>query len=241
MVKKLIMVTLLVASMLGAEEKKILPQKITLGTTTKFIAITEQFTESLAQDFAEAVMTSSVDKILVYIDSPGGSVFALNNMIEHMMYSDKKFTCVARYAASAAFMLLQFCDERFILPYGGILMSHDASATLSGKLPKLRNVLDVWQNLIEKIEFKVAARMGMSFDDYKDLIAHDIWMDYSIGKAYNAIDEYAYITCTPDLVKERVTKTVNRCSFFGCQKVKVTVSGCPLLTKTYNEEDEDDE
>ena len=78
-----------------------------------FFAVNASFDEVLLDSFTRRVMTTDEKKIFIYFDSPGGSVFALTRMIGIMKSSNIKFVCVARFAASAAFMMFQRCNERY--------------------------------------------------------------------------------------------------------------------------------
>jgi ATP-dependent protease ClpP protease subunit len=227
--KKLFLTLLLVASTSLAGTIT----KFTMRSTTGVFAIKEPFTESLKSRFIEKITTDRSDTMYIYIDSPGGSVFALQSMIEQMLFSDKYFVCIARFAASAAFMLYQYCDERYMLPYGSMLMSHNASATLSGTIPELRSMLDAWERLILKLEVDMAVRLGMTYAAYKHLISKDTYMDFTLAKRYNATDSKAIVVCTPELVNTKVKISRESCSFFGCAEEEEIVSGCPIIDKKF--------
>lgn len=207
--------------------------KFTFKGTYGVFAIKEPFTESLKSRFIEKITSDRSDTIYLYIDSPGGSVFALQSMIEQMLYSEKKFVCIARYAASAAFMLYQYCDERYMLPYGSILMSHNASTSISGTIPEIRSILNAWERLIYNLEKDMALRLGMTYRRYKNLISNEIYMDYTLAKKYNAVDSKAIVVCTPELINTKVKIVSETCTFFGCEENEEYVSGCPIIDKKF--------
>jgi ATP-dependent protease ClpP protease subunit len=50
-------------------------------------------------------------EVILFLNSPGGSVIAGNNLIAYMEGSGKRFTCVAYFAASMAFAIFQACTR----------------------------------------------------------------------------------------------------------------------------------
>lgn len=220
--------------MIGTAANSILNNKtIIFNSDHNVFAFKGTVNEDLKDRFIEKVINSKGRKFYIYFDSPGGSVHALNNIVDFMQASKKHYICVARFAASAAFMTFEHCQERLMMR-GGILMSHNASSMISGELPRIASKLRLWTNLIEAIEKRIAKRMKMTFKKYKKLINVELWLDISDAKRYNAIDDVVYATCSKKLMNKKVTTTSTRCSLFtGCKKVTTTVSACPILNKVY--------
>ena len=76
------------------------------------------------------------DDIYIYIKSPGGSVTSGNLFIEQiksLSESGKNIHCIAEFAASMAFIILQSCPNRYGL-FSSILMQHQISFGISGNL-----------------------------------------------------------------------------------------------------------
>lgn len=196
-----------------------------------FFAVTSTFNEQLLDDFARKVMTYDKDKLYIYFDSPGGSVFSLARMRGIMDSSNIKFICVARFAASAAFSLFQGCSERYMLP-DGIIMQHNASGFFFGELPRLKERIRVFQSILDRMEKKDANRMKVSLKFFKHKINKEWWMDIDIAKKYRAIDGVIEkVNCSKDLIKKEVEKTVIVNTLFGSYAEKKTFSACPLLTQ----------
>ena len=193
-----------------------------------FIGITTPYDESLSSRFAEKLLTYEGKTLYIYFDSPGGSVFSMSRMIELMRISKIEFVCVARMAASAAFMTFQHCDRRFILP-DGILMAHNASGGFSGEFPRVRSLLDVIDGLIKPIEERVAKRLRMSFSEYKTAINNNLWLNSSTAKDNNAVDGIINITCSKSIVNQKVTVTETVRTLFGPTTTEKTISRCPLI------------
>jgi len=162
-------------------------QKIVLESGNTFV-INTVFDEALLKNFSRVVHLHDNSKPLyVYFESPGGSVISLASMVQIMKTSDIKFVCITRLAASAAFVLFEHCTERYILPEG-ILMSHNASVGLEGKLPQVRHLLDILESLVSNLEESTAERMKMGIEKYRNLIAGDLWINSKTIQKYNAAD-----------------------------------------------------
>jgi len=192
--------------------------------SNNFLAIDRQFDQTLESQFSLHVMLADPNKeMLLYIDSPGGSVMALTRMLQVMDNSGIRFTCIARFAASAAFMLFQNCTKRLILK-DGILMSHNASTSVAGDLPQIIGQLLAITNLLDGIDAIAARRMGLTLKEYQNLIANDLWLDKVLAERYNAIDGIVdSIRCTRELIEKGVTiKNPYGLDFF--------LSACPLIS-----------
>ena len=201
-----------------------------------FFPITTEFTEILLEDFIKKTISYKGKELYVYIDSPGGSVLAMSRMIGIMESSPIKFICVARFAASAAFNVFQYCDKRYML-YDGILMSHNASGTFSGELPRIDSLLKSFKLLVQRVERGVARKLKLEYKDYKALINKNFWLVYPQALEYNATDGIASITCSGELLRKLVKKTMEICSIFGCKKRTLIFSACPLIKDAIKGED----
>lgn len=206
----------------------------TLKSTKGLISLKGTVNDSMRDYFVEKLISDDSKTFIVYIDSPGGDVYRMNEMIEFMQYSGKKFRCIAKYAASAAFSIFQFCDERYMMPFSSIIMSHNASGGVQGDIDQMKTQLNLWDNLIRNIEIQVAARLKMTYEEYRSLIADDIYMNYFIAKKLNAVDSPTFVTCSKKLIEERVEIRTEECNFFGqCTEKIEKVSACPVLNKTF--------
>ena len=219
---------------LSTTSKAKFPPRIIIKSTKGVFAIKEIFTEKLKSRFIEKLIVDNSKTMYLYFDSPGASVFALQSMIEQMKVSDKRFVCIARSASSAAFILFQYCDVRYMLPYGSILMSHNASLSLDGEINNVQSAIDMWKGSIEKIEREVATRLKMSYLQYKKFIASGVFLNYKKARKYHAVDGSIYLTCTRSAVKTRIKTTKRVCTLFGGCKTKTEfVSACPLIDKKF--------
>lgn len=196
-----------------------------------FFAITTEYNDAVGDKFIEKVLTFKGDKLYIYFDSPGGSIFPMLRMIETMRVEKHiRFICVARMAASAAFMTFQHCNERYLLP-DGILMSHNAAGGFQGELPRVRTMLNVIEGLLEPVERRVARKLKMSFRDYKEAINNNMWLNsLTAGHAIDRI--ITGVSCTKETVETMVKSTETVRTIFGESTTEVTKTACPIFNKS---------
>lgn len=245
--KKLTIIIMILLSFLCYSKPKSDDTKVKLYSMTftekntysdTFFSVNGEIDTSMSERFTRDIMRSDKKTYTLFFDSPGGSVLALNRMIETMDSVDKKFVCVSRYAASAAFMLFQHCDIRLMTPFSGILMSHNASMTVFGDVEKIKNMMKALDKIMDRVDKRIANRMGITLKEYKNLIANDLYLDVNLAVSHNAIDGVARkVKCTRELIDKTHTIVERKCSLFGCSTKKVKYSMCPLLTQPLPEEE----
>jgi len=164
-------------------------------------------------------------QVVLYINSPGGSIIAGFQLINAMKASGKRITCVAEFAASMAFSILQACDVRFVVP-GVIIMQHQASSALKGSLTEMRTQLTLTEKLADKLNRDDASRLGMPVADFKKRIHDEWWMFDTDAIEAKAADSQALAKCSAKLSAQTTTQVVS--SLFG--SATFTWSACPLAT-----------
>lgn len=109
------------------------------------------------------------DEIYIYIDSPGGQIYMVNELQKIFKAYDGKIKCIAKNANSAAFDLFQLCDERYVLP-NSKLMQHEARIEYSGTVDKLREYcevdFDAVISYVKKFDLYSAKRIGIPYKEY---------------------------------------------------------------------------
>ncbi len=206
--KRLITLALIVLSFSALSESEINSRVLTLDGNNYF-GVKGQFDGTMSDQFARKLFTFEGDEMFVYINSPGGSVFAMSAMIEQMRNSKVKFTCVAQFAASAAFMLFQHCTKRLILP-DGIIMSHNASGGFQDEFPRIRTLLDVIEGVLKPIEVRVADRLKMSMKEYDTLINKNLWINATTAEKFHAADDVLKgVVCSKAITHEEKCPLLN--------------------------------
>jgi ATP-dependent protease ClpP protease subunit len=164
-------------------------------------------------------------KAVLFLDSPGGSVFAALPLLEYLENNPR--TCVTNFSASMAFVIMQYCKERILTPYG-IMMQHQAQIGFP-QMPA-ENLISI-AKLIESVTLKTdtvqAKRLKISNTEFKDKIRSDWWMFGREVLQNNAVDRIESVTCSKDLLNLTRTEKVQVFIF----TLEVTYSKCPLVRK----------
>lgn len=116
--------------------------------------------------------------LTVYINSPGGNVFAGVAMANFLKRHDGKTTAVVDgWCCSIATEIFFACKERKI-PANAYLMIHKPSAGVQGTsddLLKAADMLDTIQNGIESV-YQAAARDNVTAQDITDMVNAGTWL-----------------------------------------------------------------
>lgn len=166
------------------------------------------------------------DTMYLYLSSPGGSVLEgqkLVDQIKTMQQSGINVVCVADFAASMAFVILQSCPKRMALP-SSVLMQHQMSLGLEGPLENVNNYLDFIHQINENLESMQAERLNMTIHDFKQKVVNDWWIPGHNAKNVNAVDELVMVKCSKEILTKREKITIRK--FFGT--VEIYFSKCPI-------------
>lgn len=195
-------------------------------TTTNHVALRTDVNDSSADKVIKALMTQKPTngKLYIYIDSPGGSVVSGLRIIEAIQTSPHPVVCIASFAASMAFAILQSCDERIVLN-SSILMQHEASYGVSGPAPHNLSMVNFLHAMLKVSDTAQAARIGITYEEFRARVRNDWWIFGPNNLLANTADSLGQVTCSKKLVD--ATETVSVRSLFGSSEL--TMSACPLL------------
>ena len=116
--------------------------------------------------------------LTVYINSPGGNVFAGVAMASFLKRHDGKTTAVVDgWCCSIATEIFFACQTRKI-PANAYLMIHKPSAAVQGTsddMLKAADMLDIIQKGIESV-YQAAAREGITAQDITDMVNAGTWL-----------------------------------------------------------------
>ncbi|PSR56858.1 ATP-dependent Clp protease proteolytic subunit [Adhaeribacter arboris] len=143
---------------------------------------------------AQLLFLESVDAkkdILLYINSPGGSVYAGLGIYDTMQYirPDVATICTGLAASMGSVLLCGGAkNKRSALPHARIMM-HQPSSGAQGPASDIeisaRQILKMRQELYEII----AAHSGKSYQEIHDASDRDYWLKADEAKEYGLIDE----------------------------------------------------
>ena len=128
----------------------IIPYILSNTINNEIITLKKENTIILRGENSENLISNSIynltnikkNDIYIYIDSKGGDVQAGNKFIEAIeFYKFKKnITCIAHYAASMAFIILQNCPNRYSSSKS-TLMQHPISISINNQKNNIKNYI----------------------------------------------------------------------------------------------------
>lgn len=162
--------------------------------------------------------------VYLVMNTPGGSVDAGLRLISYARALPLKVKTLTLFAASMGYQTVQQLDERLILD-SGTLMSHRAKFGLSGEAPgEFFSRLKWIMSQLDNLDAIAAARMGMSFESYRKLIADEYWVYGENSVNDKAADRTVLAKCGTGLEGTTVTNVE---TIFGTFAVEL--SKCPLV------------
>jgi len=137
--------------------------------------------EVTPQLFREELESGKGD-IKVYINSPGGDVFAASQLFLMLReYKGNVHVIIDSLAASAASVVAMSGDKVSISPVG-MLMIHDPMMIAGGNSRDFEKAIDVLSEVKESIINAYMLKSGLSHDEIADLMANETWMNAKKGK-----------------------------------------------------------
>jgi ATP-dependent Clp protease protease subunit len=206
---------------------------ITLSSNN-FVSLVGPVTASSVNDVIKSFSSKGVvdyiednKKINLYINSPGGSVFAGNHLVQYiktLQSQNVSVDCVGQNFMSMGFVIMQSCSKRYAM-FDSIGMQHQMSLGMKGNLENFKTHF----NLIERVNAMLIdmeiKKIGISKEEYLENILSD-WWSYGIENVENNIvDELINVKCTPNVMIERLKKKE---SMFGFE-FEIDMSKCPIL------------
>lgn len=164
------------------------------------------------------------DIIYLVLNTPGGSVDAGNSLITFVKALPQNVKTISIFSASMGFQTAQNLGERLVLP-NSTVMSHRAKFGVQGEAPgEMFSQLNYIMSIINGLDQVAAARMELSFDDYRKLVADEYWSYGANAVSEKSADRVILATCSKELYRTRKTNVE---TMFG--SVEVEVSKCPLI------------
>lgn len=200
-------------------------ETIKLEKANTFV-IRGEVTSSSMNKLSHQILESKADKIYLFINSPGGSIFAGLKFMEAVKATDKKVICVADTAISMAFAILQgICSERLIME-NAVLMQHVAAYNLQGQEPNNYTFSRFLHSMALSLYANQAKRMGMAYADFYSKIRDDWWMWGEEAVQANAADRVVNVKCSKDMLSSYSVEKIQVFIF----TVELKFSSCPLIS-----------
>ena len=140
----------------------------------EFVALRGAISEQTAREFTHRVVRPPVPKY-VYIDSPGGDV---DHGIAILRALPTNVTCVAARAISMAFVILQQCAHRVVLPTSELMQHqmHFAGEGVTGDLARVRAYVSYVDRQNRWLLEMQARRIGVSREWFDNRTRDEWWL-----------------------------------------------------------------
>lgn len=180
----------------------ILAQQIITLKKNNFITIDDTINDSNVVKWSGQLSKLTSNTIFIYIDSTGGSVDSglqfINNM-EWYIKRGKTINCIVKSAYSMAFVILQYCSNRYVMS-SSTLMQHQMSLNnIKGPMNNLMNYLEMIEMMSKEIDENVSKRLGINLDDYRNKIKNDWWLTGSSAISNGVVDSMVIVGCDVEL------------------------------------------
>lgn len=156
------------------------------------------------------------NKLYIFIHSEGGDVLAglqLMNYMKTLQLQGKEIICISSTAISMAFVIMQQCSKRYVLPYS-ILMQHQMSLNngISGELHKINSQTAHINSIEKELNTLQAERIGISVEEFTKMILNEWWLTSAESIENNIADEIVSFTCNFPFQIE----TINNLEYSKC-------------------------
>lgn len=203
----LVALVMLLCPMFALSQVRTQPFEIVELKPESFVGIVGEIEDASASRFINDlyVVSAKSQEVTIYIDSPGGDVLSGMRMIDAVqglraVRPGLRLKCYAQTAASMAFVFLQTaCDQRVISSFS-VLMSHQASLGARGKAGEIETRLQLVRQILDLLDARVAARLGMSVAVYRQTIVNDWWLVGNSALNSKAADTLGSVACSAELI-----------------------------------------
>jgi len=212
----------------------VVESKTILLTDNNFVSLLGPVTKSSVDDVIHSFSSRNTyeymlenKQINLYINSPGGSVFAgahLVQYIQSLQESGIVVNCIGQNFMSMAFIIMQSCTNRYAM-FDSLGMQHQMSLGLKGSIENFRsyfNMIDRVNLILSKMEMH---KMSMTQEEYFNKILSD-WWSYGEENVKNRIvDEIVTVRCASTIMSDKIKKNM---SLFEIDFV-IEQYRCPLI------------
>lgn len=181
-----------VAPVVSASKSDI--KSMVLGSNTVYLVgvVGKESANRVIREIKRLSLTNK--NITLVIDSPGGSVFDGARIISTMEGSKVNIDTVCiDICASMGFIIHQYGNKRMMLDRA-ILMSHPAFGGINqGQINNMMSLLRMITRFVDKMDAHISVRAGLTLTEYKNLIAHELWLDAEDATSRKFNDEIVFI------------------------------------------------
>ena len=146
-----------------------------------------------AQRFIADLKAIEAPKVVLEINSPGGSVIDALAMFTALRASGKHITVKVLGIAASAASYLMLAGDHVVMPANTFAMLHNPLAGAYGHAEDLRDMADLLDKIGATLQATYAKRTGMSDEEVAALLSKDTWLTaqecLDLGLCDEVIDE----------------------------------------------------
>ena len=174
-----------------------------LLNATNHVALRGPVTEESVSRAVHAALALPAPPGVLLLDTPGGSVFAGQRMIDLVVQLG--LACLAVRAHSMGFAILQHCAERWVTA-GATLMQHGVSVRrVDGDVRRVAAYLRMVEAAQAELDAAQAARLGVGAAWFRNRTRDEWWLTARAAVAARAADGVVHARCAPPLARANVT------------------------------------
>jgi len=150
----------------------------------------------------------STERILLALNSPGGSVVDGAELISQMQASKAPVDTVClKLCASMAAITHSYGVKRYALDKA-ILMFHPASGGAQGQVPNMLSLLKTITRYVDKMNANIINRSNFTKDEFERLVAYELWIDSEDALKRGLIDAIVNLGNIPNVDKSSNSSSV---------------------------------
>ncbi|MCD7785759.1 MAG: Clp protease ClpP [Oscillospiraceae bacterium] len=143
-------------------------------------------------------LESGEGDITVWINSPGGSVFAAAEIYTMLRdYKGKVTVKIDAVAASAATVVAMAGDKVLMSPVA-MMFLHDPATVAMGNRADMEKAIETLDAVKESIINAYSAKTGLSHNKISTLMSNESWLDAKEALKYGFCDEILFTADEPD-------------------------------------------
>lgn len=135
------------------------------------------------------IIESGINDVDIYINSPGGSCFEANEIVNELIaFKGKKTAVLGAMCASAATYIMAKCNYVKAAKNNNSMI-HKPWGVMEGNAAEIESQLKLLKNLQDDYAKTYSEKTGLSIAKIESMWTEDYWMNASEAKALGFIDE----------------------------------------------------
>ena len=130
-----------------------------------------------AKDFIDALKAlGEVETIDLFINSPGGDVFAGTAIYNALKRHDARVTVYVDGLAASAASLVAMAGDEVVMPENSMMMVHNPSGLVIGTAEDMEKMADTLGKIKSGLVAAYVARSGLSDEEVEEIMSAETWL-----------------------------------------------------------------